>query len=76
MVVVEVGQIVAEIGEVVAHAHAEILVDIAVQTDQPAAFGAAIFAASKSSQHRVKEFNIKDENSSLVPIKFWEEIFK
>ena len=23
-----------------------------------------------------KEFNIKDENSSLVPIKFWEEIFK
>jgi hypothetical protein len=23
-----------------------------------------------------KEFNIKDENNSLVPIKFWEEIFK
>ncbi|RZL40793.1 MAG: hypothetical protein EOP00_26110 [Pedobacter sp.] len=23
-----------------------------------------------------KEFNIKNENSSLVPIAFWEEIFK
>lgn len=39
-----------------------------LNTDEAAAFGAAIFAASKSSQHRVKEFNAKDGSFAHFPI--------
>lgn len=39
-----------------------------LNTDEAAAFGAAIFAASKSSQHKVKEFNAKDGSHALYPI--------
>ncbi|KOP26627.1 hypothetical protein AMR41_09415 [Hapalosiphon sp. MRB220] len=42
MVVVEVGQIVAEIGEVVANADAEVLVQVAVDTHQEALFGTPV----------------------------------
>jgi hypoxia up-regulated 1 len=39
-----------------------------LNTDEAAAFGAAIFAASKSSQHRVKDFNAKDGSNAQYPI--------
>lgn len=39
-----------------------------LNTDEAAAFGAAIFAASKSSQHKVKEFNAKEGSHALYPI--------
>lgn len=39
-----------------------------LNTDEAAAFGAAIFAASKSSQHRVKEFIMKDGSYAHYPI--------
>jgi hypoxia up-regulated 1 len=39
-----------------------------LNTDEAAAFGAAIFAASKSSQHRVKEFIAKDGSNAHFPI--------
>jgi len=39
-----------------------------LNTDEAAAFGAAIFAASKSSQHRVKDFNAKDGSNAHYPV--------
>ena len=39
-----------------------------LNTDEAAAFGAAIFAASKSSQHRVKDFNVKDGANAHYPV--------
>jgi hypoxia up-regulated 1 len=39
-----------------------------LNTDEAAAFGAAIYAASKSSQHRVKDFNVKDGSNAHYPV--------
>lgn len=39
-----------------------------LNTDEAAAFGAAIYAASKSSQHRVKDFNVKDGSNAYYPV--------
>ena len=50
MVVVEVGEVIAELSEVVAGANAEVLAQVAVHTDEEALLGTAILHIQWTAQ--------------------------